>query len=354
MSSKKTKNPNIHPKSKKVLKVAVVGVGSMGRHHARNYSKMKGVQLVGICDINQKIGREIAKLYNTRFYSNYLKLIDKEKLDAISIAVPTSFHKNIALDFIENNISVLIEKPMAANPVEARKIAKKANDKKVTLAIGHIERFNPAILKLKELVKNQRLGEILSIVVKRVGLFPPQIKDVNVVTDIAVHDLDIVTNLIGKLPSSVFARGYGSLTNGREDHAEIFLDYGKFGCFIQSNWITPIKIRTLSITGTKGYAELDYINQKLTLYKSNYNLSPHKGFKEFLVKFGKPEKASLHIRKKEPLRLELENFINSISTKSPPLVSADDGIKILLLADAVNKSIRQHKVIKLTKDGKTK
>lgn len=326
----------------------------MGRHHARNYSEMKSVKLVGVCDIKETTGREIAKLYKTRYYSNYFKLIDKEKPDAVSIAVPTHLHKDTAIDFINNNISVLIEKPLAAGLSDARKVAQKAKGKNVTLAVGHIERFNPAVLKLKELVKDQKLGEILSIVVKRVGLFPPQIKDVNVVTDIAVHDLDIVSNLIGKLPGSVYARGYGSLTNGREDHAEIFLDYGKFGCFIQSNWITPIKIRTLSITGTKGYAELDYINQKLALYKSNYNLSPHKGFKEFLVKFGKPEKVSLHIRKKEPLRLELENFVNSVSTKSTPLVSADDGIKILLLADAVNKSIRQHKVIKLTKDGKTK
>jgi len=334
-----------------MLNVAVIGVGNMGRNHARNYSEMSRTNLVGVCDINPKIAQEVAKSFNTNFYVNYKVLIDKEKPDAASIAVPTKYHKDVALDFIKKGIPILIEKPLAANVKEAQKIAKEAFRKNITLAVGHIERFNPAVLKLKELVGNKKLGDILSIIVKRVGLFPPQIKDVNVVTDIAVHDLDIITNILGGLPRFVYASGSGALTNGREDHVEIFLDYESFGCFIQSNWITPIKIRTLSITGTKGHAELNYITQKLTLYKSNYKLWKHKGFKEFVAKFGEPEKISLNIRKKEPLRLELENFLDSVVNKVSPLVTASDGIKALILAEAVNQSIRQHKVINPLKHG---
>jgi len=337
------------------LKVAVVGVGNMGRNHVRNYFEMKEVELVGVCDTDEKIGRKIAKTFKTKFYKDYKKLIEKEHPDAVSIAVPTTFHKRVALYFIKNKISVLIEKPIAPTFPDAEDIIRAAKKAGVILSVGHIERFNPAVIKLKELVKNGDLGDILSIVVKRVGLFPPQVKDVNVITDLAVHDLDIVTSIIAKDPISVLATGGGSLTKGRDDHAEIFLDYGKFGCFLQVNWVTPIKIRTLSVTGTKGYAELNYVTQKLSLYKSNYKRKQPKGFKEFVIKFGEPEKINLRIKKAEPLKLELIDFIHSVRQNSNPTVTGEEGAKAVALSQLVKESIKNNKNIAVPKrNGKVK
>ena len=339
----------------KKLRVAVVGVGTMGRHHARNYFEMTETELVGVSDLDAKKGKEVAKTFKTKYYKDYKKLIEKEHPDAVSIAVPTTLHKKIALDFIKSKISVLIEKPIASSLPDAEEIIHAAKNGGVVLGVGHIERFNPAVIKLKELVKNGDLGDILSIVTKRVGLFPPQVKDVNVVTDLAVHDLDIVTSIIGKDPISVLARGGGSLTKGRDDHAEIFLDYRKFGCFLQVNWVTPIKIRTLSVTGTKGYAELNYVTQKLSLFKSNYKRKQPKGFKEFVIKFGEPEKVNLHIRKAEPLKLELIDFIRSVRENSNPTVTGEEGAKAVALSQLVRDSIRINKMISVPKEtGKVK
>ncbi len=330
-----------------MLKLAVIGVGSMGRNHARVYQTLKNVDLVAVCDTDRKVGLEISKAYQTRFYSNYEDLILNERPNAVSIAVPTKFHKDVALAFINNGISVLVEKPLAPTVEEANLIVKTAKQKKVTLSVGHIERFNPAVSHLKRLVDKGQFGKILSIVIKRVGLYPPRIKDANVVTDLAVHDLDIVTQLLQRLPYSVFARGSGELTNSREDHAEIFLDYGDFGCFIQVNWVTPIKIRTLSLTGTKGHIELNYITQEANIYKSRYTIRQTKDFKEFVVEFGEPKILKLNIPKQEPLKVELENFVTCLKNKSTPRVTGEDGLKAVALAEAVNKSIRYKKEVKL-------
>lgn len=331
----------------KNVKVAVVGAGAMGKQHARNYRGIPGIDLVAIADINTAVGQKVADTYRTKFYNDYKILLKLEQPDAVSIVVPTKFHKTVALDFINAGISVLIEKPLAPTVKEAEEIVLAAKNKKVILEAGHIERFNPVITKLQDLIKSGELGDILSIVIKRVGLFPPRVKDVNVVTDISVHDLDIVTTLLNRLPISIYAAGGNGISQEREDHAEIFLNYGTFGCFIQSNWVTPIKVRTLSITGTKGYAELDYITQKLDLYKTNYRITQPKGFKDFISDYGIPEKVDIDLKTAEPLKLELMNFINAVRKTGEILVSGEDGITAVMLAEKVIKSIKRNLLIRL-------
>lgn len=330
-----------------MLRIAVVGVGSMGKNHVRIYKRFKDVKLAAVCDKDSKTAGEVARKFGTKFYSNHKDLINNEKLDAVSITTPTNAHREIALDFISKKIPVLVEKPLASTSKDAQEIADRASENKVLLQVGYVERFNPAVIELNKLIKAGKFGKILSIVIKRVGLFPQRVEDVNVVTDLAVHDFDIVTSILGHLPHSVFARGGEGLIKGREDHAEIFLDYGDFGCFIQVNWITPVKIRTLAITGTKSYAEINYITQKMTLYKSNYKFKQPKGFKEFLAEFGEPETQQIDLSGKEPLELELVNFINSVRQLDKPKVTGDDGIKALILAEAVNKSIKLGMLVKI-------
>lgn len=329
------------------LKVAIIGAGIMGNLHARIYSTLPNVVLVAICDIDTSSGKKLASLYKTKFYSDYKKLLLEESLDGVSITVPTLLHKDVALDCIEEDINILVEKPLARSVEEANQIVKAAYEKGIILGVGHIERFNPAIAKLKELIKEGIFGKVVSIVVKRVGLFPPRVKDINVVTDLAVHDLDIVCNILGKLPHSIFATGGKGINAIRVDYADIFLDFGETSCYLQTNWITPIKIRSLSVTGTLGYCELDYVTQELNLYRSNYAKVIPKEFKRFVEKLGKPQKIPVKIIKEEPLKLEIINFIESIIKKKLPFVTGEDGVLAVKLSELVLESLSQKKLINL-------
>jgi len=169
-------------------------------------------------------------------------------------------------------------------------------------------------------------------VAKRVGMLPPQVKDANVIVDLAVHDIDIIGYLLGGMPTEVYAAAGRALLSDRIDHAEIFLKYGEIGCFIQVNWITPLKIRMLSVTGDKGYAELNYVTQRLDIYQSN--LERHfDNFGDFVVRFGTPQAITVPVARQEPLRLELESFLRAVEGKGPLMVSGEDGVRALKVAE---------------------
>lgn len=333
--------------NKKIFDVAIIGCGVMGSLHARIYSNIPNVKLVAVCDVNFSKSKKLASFHKTKYYSDYKKMLTQEKIKAISITVPTALHKEVALFCINKGINVLVEKPLAPTVAEAKLIAEAALKRGVVLTVGHIERFNPAILKLKELIKKGTFGRIVSIVVKRVGLFPPRVKDISVVTDLAVHDLDVVCSLLDKFPKSIFATGGKGVNADRIDYADIFLDFGTTSCYLQVNWMTPIKIRTLSVTGTLGYCELDYVTQELILYKSNYNNIVPEEFKKFVAKLGKPRKVLVKIKKEEPLKLEILDFINSIVKRKRPLVTPQEGINAVKLSEIVLESLSDKKLIQL-------
>lgn len=322
-----------------MLNVAIIGLGNMGKHHARTYSEIDKVKLVAVSDVDEAKGKPIAEKYGCKFYKDYNEMLKKEKIDLVSVVVPTKFHEKVAVDVIQKGVNLLIEKPIADNVQGAESIIKKAKEKNVKLAVGHIERFNPAIIKLKEIIDAGRLGKITSIIARRVGLFPPQIKDANVVIDLAVHDIDIINYLMGSKPTEIDANAGRALINHREDYAEIFLKYKEASGFIQVNWITPIKIRNLSVTGTKGYAEMDYISQNLLLYESNYK----KSFETFgdVVMFSQPNKVEVGVEKGEPLKLELLNVIDAVQNNKTPLITGEVGLEALKIAlqvlDKINK-----------------
>ncbi len=332
-------------KGKKIIRVAIIGAGVMGTLHARIYSKLPNAKLIAICDSNQPSADKLAKLYNIQQYVDYKELIKRESLDAVSITVPTRLHKEIAIFCIENGVNILVEKPIAGTADDARRIVKSAQKNEVVLEVGHIERFNPAIIKLRELIQKKVFGQIVSIAIKRVGLFQPRVKDVNVVTDLAVHDLDIVCMLLQKLPKSIYATGGKGINAHQVDYADTFLDFGDTSCYLQVNWMTPIKIRNLSVTGTLGYCELNYVTQELNLYKVNYTKDVPKEFKSFVEKLGKPQKIPVRIKKEEPLKLELSNFIDAITERKEPIVTGEDGILAVKLSEVVLKSLSQKRLL---------
>ncbi len=315
-----------------MINIAVIGVGNIGKHHARNYYELPTSNLVAISDLNETIGKELAKKYSCKFYKDYKEMLKKEDIDAISIAVPTSLHKQVALDVLNANKHILLEKPIADTIKNAEEIIKKAKEKNLKLMVGHIERFNPAITKLKSIIDEGQLGDITTVMVRRVGLYPPQIKE-NVVIDLAIHDIDIFNYLLNSLPSNSYCLTGKALVNQKEDYADILLKYNNTNAFIQVNWITPIKIRKLNITGTKGYAELDYITQELTLYKSNYK----KEFNDFedVVKFSKPDKIEIGVENKEPLKAEIEAFLTSIEEDKEPPVTGQEALEALRIANSI-------------------
>jgi len=313
------------------LNTAVIGVGNMGRHHARVYSQLDGVNLVAVADPDKKNGQDTASKYGCRYYDDYREMLTKEKIDAVSSAVPTSLHRTVALFCIRKGIPILIEKPIADSVEAARDIIRLSKKLHVPICIGHIERFNPAIQKLKELIDKDRFGRIISINSKRVGLFPPQIKDTDVIIDLAVHDIDICNFLIGRHCTTVSARAGKALNSKRFDYADIILGYNGIDVTIQVNWITPVKVRALSLTGTKGYAELNYLNQTLKIYKSNYEKT-FDSYGDYIVKFGTPDAEELNLSGAEPLRLEIENFIDHVRTGNSNIVTARDGLNSLTIA----------------------
>jgi len=309
--------------------VAVIGVGNMGKHHARVYSGLDEANLVAVCDTELEKAEEIAKRFGCGAYADYQKMLENENIDAVSVAVPTKFHSEVALHCIKRGVHVLIEKPLADSIENAQAIIDAASEKNVILMAGHIERFNPAVQKLKAMIDSGELGAITSVIARRVGVFPPQIRDANVIIDLAIHDIDIFNYLLGKEPVKVNVNSGRALINQRDDFADMLLDYGGTNAFVQVNWITPVKIRGLAVTGTKGYAELNYITQELVVHKSRF-----RNIDDFndVVEFGTPEKCVIRVEKAEPLRLELAHFIGCVTSGKQPLVTGRDALSALRVA----------------------
>ncbi len=296
------------------LRIGVIGVGNMGKHHARVYSTLLNCTFVAVADLNEKLGSTIAKKHHIKFYSDFKEMIAQEKLDAVSICVPTKAHFPVAKACLEQNLHVLLEKPITPTVEEGKKLIALAKKQKVTFMVGHIERHNPAIKKVKEMIQKGDLGKITALITRRVGGFPPQIKDANIVVDLGIHDIDVANYLLEEIPTSVSINKQKHHIELREDSVEIFMKYKKASAYIQANWISPVKIRKLNITGTEGYLEMDYITQKIDFYKSNYSKfkEASKDYSDYILLFSEPDKMNISVAKKEPLKEELMYFLDAI------------------------------------------
>lgn len=327
---------------KKILNVGVIGIGMMGKNHLRILSELENVDLISVADQDDKELAKLEKKYSINTYSDYKTMLEKEKLDMISIAVPTSLHKKIAIDCIEKGINVLIEKPIASTIEEANEIIECAKKYNVKLMVGHIERFNPAIQELKKKINDGEIGKVYEIDIKRVGPFPTRISDVGVVIDLAVHDLDILRYIQESEPIRLYAEIEKKI---HTDHEDLMCAMLKFNNSVIGNltinWLTPTKKRKVYVTGEKGMFIVDYITQDLIYYE---NASIVSGDEKFPITEGKMIK--FHIPKKEPLRNEIEHFIDCVVNDKEPLVSGDDAKMALLLAKKIIESANNNIIIK--------
>lgn len=309
---------------RKQLRAGVVGVGAMGKNHARLYSELPGVELIGVSDMNETLVASIASSYGCKSYVDYHDLLG-ENLDAVSIVVPTTLHIKVALDAIQKGINVLVEKPIADTVKNADEIIQAARENGVKLMVGHVERFNPTIIKLKELIDSGLLGKVVSLSAKRVGPYNPRIRDVGIILDLGTHDIDIMSYLYGEKIKQVYASA-GTVVHSHEDHAIITLNFGSgSNGVIDTNWLTPHKVRNLTVIGSQGIAEVNYIEQTLRIFDQEW------------VRDAKIEKG-------EPLKLELLHFIDCVQRDKKPLVSGEEGKHALEVALAAVVSARTRKV----------
>jgi len=297
------------------MNIAVIGAGNMGKNHLRILSQISGVKIQAVADINTTLGPLLAKKYGSNFYKDYKEVLKNESIDAVSICVPTTYHFEVASFFISKGIHTFVEKPITNSVSDAKKLLRLAREKNITFLVGHIERFNPAVIKLKEMLEKGDLGKITSIITRRVGGFPPQIQDVNIAVDLAIHDIDIVNFLLGEYPTRISVNKQKHHIQRREDSVEFFLQYKKSSAYIQANWISPVKIRKLNITGTEGYLEMDYITQKIEFYKSNYSKFKNnsKDYSDYILRFSEPDRINISVARKEPLREELSYFVDAVN-----------------------------------------
>ncbi len=325
------------------MRVAVIGAGAMGRNHARVLSEIAGVRLVGVADAMAEVAAAVAGRYGTQAYADYRALLDQAQPDAVVVAVPTQHHAEVAEEALGRRIPVLIEKPIAQTVDEGRRLIAAAEAADRLLIVGHIERFNPAVMALKERLQAGELGRLFQIDARRQGPFPARIRDVGVVIDLAVHDLDIMRYITQSEVTRVYAETERRLHTSHEDLLTglVRLSDGAIGT-LTINWLTPTKIRELYVTGERGMFRVDYLTQDLYFYENAG--APSGQWETLQVLRGVSEGRMIRhvVAKKEPLRAELEAFLAAVRGEAEPPVSGRDGLRALELAQAIVRSGETH------------
>jgi len=301
-----------------MLKAAVIGLGEMGRHHARVYAQMEDVTLVAVCDTDESRLQNITRTWGGKAYTHFAEMLDRSKPDLVSVAVPTSEHFSVAGLTITAGCHVLVEKPIASTVNAAEMLIKQAKGFGRILAVGHIERCNPIVTATKALLDAGDLGQVYRITTRRVGPSPKRIRDVGVTIDLLVHDLDIARYLLNSEPLFIQAELQRQAHNGLDDGvaALVRFESGVIGIF-ESDWLSSCKDRTLIVTGERGVWEADYLAQTAILRASPTAQT------EFNVPY------------EEPLLVELRSFAAAVRGEGRPAADGQDGLAALRVALAV-------------------
>ena len=314
------------------IRAAVVGTGHMGQYHVALYSEMNDVDIVGIVDTSQKRADEIAARYATTGYTDYRDIIDK--IDVVTIAVPTSLHYEVAKPFLERGIHVLLEKPVAKTLEEATELFEIADKNNAHLQIGHVERFNGAVQEIKKVIKDPLMLEF-----RRVGPFTGRITDAGVVMDIMIHDIDIALNLIDSKVKSLKAVA-GSAFTDMEDYAscQLLFENGCMANFISSR-ATQEKIRTMSLSQKDAYVFLDFNEQDIQIHRqasSKYFMT-----KEELTYRQESMIERIFVHKGNPLKLEIQHFLDCAMRGAERQISAGNELRSLKIALRVLDQIKK-------------
>jgi len=312
----------------KKLNVGVVGCGSWGRNHARVYKNLQVADLLAVADVNKRTAEEIGKMYNVDWYVDPVGVLERSDVEAVSICTPTVTHADIALAAIQMGKHILVEKPMTNTLEEAKSLIKAAKAQGLYLAVGFVERFNPAVVETVKKISNGEIGDVILAHARRVSRRPLRIGDVGVIKDLAIHDIDIVNQLFKAEAQEVFATA-GNIAHQFEDYANIVIRFeGNRNAFIETNWLTPRKVRRLIVTGTRGLINVEYITQEMTIENDEGIYQPF-------------------IENREPLLLELEGFVNSILHDIQPQPTGLDGLKALKICEVALQSAKTGLPVKI-------
>jgi UDP-N-acetylglucosamine 3-dehydrogenase len=324
------------------MRVGVIGLGAMGANHARVIGELPRAELVAVADIDKERLHQASHEGSARPYGDYRELLAAERLDAVSVAVPTRLHFEVALACLERGVPVLVEKPLAAGPDEGERLRSAAEARDVPLMVGHVERFNPAVLELKRRMNAGELGRVLQLRARRVGPFYQRVRDVGVVHDLATHDIDIFHDLLGCDVEQVRAETQRGLRTEYEDALVGLLRFedGTVGV-LEANWLTPIKVRELTVLGERGMFVVDYLRQTLAFYSSDLADAPDRGE-------ARPEPMTFPDPGEAPLRAEFSTFLAVASGLEVPPAGASEAIAAMRVAEALVEAARLGEAVSLT------
>ena len=295
------------------MKIIQIGTGGWGKNHARILSEL-GV-LVAICDTNIEKSKEYGEKYSVNYYDSLEKVLESEEFDGAFVVTPTSTHVEIVKKLLEAKKHVFVEKPMTYKSSDGEKLAKLAEKNKVMLMCGYIERFNPAVDIVKKIVNEKKFGDLVMLEFHRENRIPPHIKDVGIIYDTSVHDIDTANWLFNDMPQVVFARA-GTIKHEHEDFASIMLGYkNNKVAIISSNWITPKKVRKFTAVCTEAIISSDFITQEIIIEKNE-------------------ESENIQNEKQEPLIREIQNFLDCINDKNEHRVKAQQAVNVTKIAEA--------------------
>lgn len=325
------------------LKVGVIGLGFMGSAHARVYNQLRECKLIGICDTNP-VKKYLAEKYRCRFFEKFTDLLEEE-LDAVSICTPTSTHGEITLEAMEKNKHVLIEKPLTTDVKNAKKIIKKTK-KCGLLAVGYIERFNPVVNKLREIVD---LSHIYSTISLRFGPGSPRKRDVGVLLDLGSHEIDILRYLTKNEPEVLYAFFSSNSSSNLEDYAYVSLRYGHLHSHIETSWLPNYKLRFINLYGNKKFYSLNYAQQKIRCYRAPPEVNIDFGSWEDMLWLSRNVVEDISAPAAEPLKLELKCFIKSVRKGEvlDPLCSGQEALEVLRV---IEKSFNNFRWSKMTNE----
>ena len=295
------------------MKIVQIGTGGWGKNHTRVLSEL-GV-LVAVCDADSKKSKEYGEKYSVNHYESLDELLTSEEFDGAFVVTPTSTHTEIAKKLLEAKKHVFVEKPMTYKSEDGDRLAKLAEKNKVILTCGYIERFNPAVDVVKKIVKEKKFGELVMLEFHRENRMPLHIKDVGIIYDTSVHDIDTANWLFDDMPNVVFARA-GKIKHEREDFANIMLGYKNDKvAIISSNWITPKRVRKFNAVCTDAIISSDFITQEIIVEKSENS-------------------ETIQNEKQEPLLLEIQSFLGAIEGKNELIVKSQQAVNVTKIAEA--------------------
>jgi len=295
------------------LKVVQIGTGGWGKNHARILSHL-GV-LCAICDVDKEKSEEFGKKYSVNSYDSIDSLLNSEEFDVAFVCTPTSTHSSIASQLIQSHKHVFVEKPLTYLSEEGEDLLELANKNKTVLSCGYIERFNPAVRIVKDFVKSKKYGELVMLEFHRENRMPLHIKDVGIIYDTSVHDIDTAMWLFDETPEVIFAKA-GKIKHEHEDFASIMLGFkDNKVAIISSNWITPTKVRRFDAVCTDGIISSDFLTQEIIVETKDSTEKPKH-------------------EKQEPLLLEIQNFLGAIDGKNELIVKPEHAVNVTKIAEA--------------------